>query len=465
MKQVESRGMPTPGSFPHPKDNSIALLQRILNPPSIAIYAPSLSTDTVEQAHGALAIGASCSAYISGWFGFPTLQDWDATNAAKILLVDEVHLPGLMEFNPDILTAESHSLLIILCANESRAATTAKYVSNNKVNLISKPFGPHKLARTLRSAIRRLSEGVAPSTPPQTPPHAVRPPPARRQSFKAMPRIDEAARPESPRSTTGMRESVSHASSVVTQIRIQPPTDPKPDEGAAEAFPFPPAVATEEEAEDLNHLRRRSLEVRSTSAPHLEIPTQQNPSTPCSNVGAAAMESQEQRVAVSTSPRKPRLLLVDDNAVNLTLFHTFIRKQKYDPESVSLVTDGQKAVDLFKSLAGSNKPPEVVFMDIQMPIKDGFQATREIREYEAKQNSEPAFRPALIVALTGNASASDQAEAFSCGVDLYMTKPVSFKEVRRLLDNWRPGDGGAGIGPDSESPMSNVLAQGWKGLG
>lgn len=42
----------------------------------------------------------------------------------------------------------------------------------------------------------------------------------------------------------------------------------------------------------------------------------------------------------------------------------------------------------------------------------------------------------MIIALTGLASGKDQSEAFLAGVDLYMTKPVSFKEVGRLLDNW-----------------------------
>lgn len=73
-----------------------------------------------------------------------------------------------------------------------------------------------------------------------------------------------------------------------------------------------------------------------------------------------------------------------------------------------------------------------------MPVMNGFEATRAIRELEKARNptkNAQAPRLAMIVALTGLASGGDHGEAFACGVDLYMTKPVSFKEVGRLLDN------------------------------
>ena len=79
-----------------------------------------------------------------------------------------------------------------------------------------------------------------------------------------------------------------------------------------------------------------------------------------------------------------------------------------------------------------------------MPVMNGFEATRAIREFEAKRYTmldEKAQRPALIIALTGLASSRDQSEAFTSGMDLFMTKPVSFKEVGRMLDNWEANGG------------------------
>ena len=83
-----------------------------------------------------------------------------------------------------------------------------------------------------------------------------------------------------------------------------------------------------------------------------------------------------------------------------------------------------------------------------MPVMNGFEATRAIRDIEearSHNNTGKAhglpYSPALIIALTGLASSRDQSEAFTSGVDLFMTKPVSFKEVGRLLDNWEAHGG------------------------
>ena len=89
-----------------------------------------------------------------------------------------------------------------------------------------------------------------------------------------------------------------------------------------------------------------------------------------------------------------------------------------------------------------------------MPVMNGFEATRAIRDIEEARShnnndNNKASSPALIIALTGLASSRDQSEAFTSGVDLFMTKPVSFKEVGRLLDNW---EAHGGVKPEGEEP-------------
>jgi CheY-like chemotaxis protein len=68
-----------------------------------------------------------------------------------------------------------------------------------------------------------------------------------------------------------------------------------------------------------------------------------------------------------------------------------------------------------------------------MPVMNGFEATRAIRAIERERD---CCKPATIIALTGLSSSRDESEALTAGVDLFLTKPVSFKEVSRLLDEW-----------------------------
>ena len=132
----------------------------------------------------------------------------------------------------------------------------------------------------------------------------------------------------------------------------------------------------------------------------------------------------------------PRLLLVDDNNINLSLLQTFVRKQKrkllYD-----CAENGLLAVN-----AARQNPLgyDIIFMDVSMPVMDGLEATREIRKLEkeriAKLGEAAAPSPALVVALTGLANGRDQVDAFASGVDLFLTKPTKFKEIGSLIEKW-----------------------------
>ncbi len=71
---------------------------------------------------------------------------------------------------------------------------------------------------------------------------------------------------------------------------------------------------------------------------------------------------------------------------------------------------------------------------MSMPVMDGMEATREIRKLERDRRQ----KPAMIIALTGLGSATSQQEAFSNGVNLFLTKPVSFSDLRKILNDWTP---------------------------
>lgn len=67
-----------------------------------------------------------------------------------------------------------------------------------------------------------------------------------------------------------------------------------------------------------------------------------------------------------------------------------------------------------------------------MPVMDGFEATEAIRALELERQS---VSPARIIALTGLGSDEHVMKAYAAGVDMFVTKPVSFKEIARLIDD------------------------------
>ena len=89
--------------------------------------------------------------------------------------------------------------------------------------------------------------------------------------------------------------------------------------------------------------------------------------------------------------------------------------------------------------------------DISMPIMDGMEATREIRKLERAQEK----KPAIIIALTGLGSADSQREAFSNGINVFLTKPVRFKDLRKILEEWTPDAAAGGTSNTSGKDRSN----------
>ncbi|KAK9794103.1 hypothetical protein SCARD494_05680 [Seiridium cardinale] len=118
-----------------------------------------------------------------------------------------------------------------------------------------------------------------------------------------------------------------------------------------------------------------------------------------------------------------KFLLVDDNNINLRILESFMKKLNY---SYRTATNGLEALEIY---AASPEKFGQVLMDISMPVMDGLEATRRIRELELMQQ----LKPVTIIALTGLASANAQQEAYTSGINLYMTKPVRFKELAKVL--------------------------------
>ena len=109
------------------------------------------------------------------------------------------------------------------------------------------------------------------------------------------------------------------------------------------------------------------------------------------------------------------ILLVEDNEMNLDMLSQRLERRGY---LVTVATDGQQAIEL-----GSSENPDLILMDMSLPVVDGWEATRRLK-------SSPATREIPIIALTAYAMAEDERKAREAGCDDYDTKPV---ELQRLL--------------------------------
>lgn len=146
--------------------------------------------------------------------------------------------------------------------------------------------------------------------------------------------------------------------------------------------------------------------------------------------------------AASSPLPTPTLLLVDDNAINLQLLIAFAKKYKYPYISA---VDGALAVEAFTSAhksslsvpsppptltASSTAIPSIILMDINMPVMDGYEAAQRIRAYERKH----AMRPARIIAVTALQSEAAHKEAFGSGFDLFLSKPLKFRDLLGVIE-------------------------------
>lgn len=122
-----------------------------------------------------------------------------------------------------------------------------------------------------------------------------------------------------------------------------------------------------------------------------------------------------------------RLLVVDDNPINRIVIKAMVSRMGLQ---ITEALDGQQGVD---AVTGGERF-DLVLMDIRMPLLDGHDATRRIRQWEQDN-----LRPRLpIVALTADAQETDLLRARECGMDDCLAKPLKFEDLRVLCARWIP---------------------------
>ncbi len=128
----------------------------------------------------------------------------------------------------------------------------------------------------------------------------------------------------------------------------------------------------------------------------------------------------------TTNGKKPRILVAEDSPLNREVALKQLEALGYDADGVA---DGSQAVEAFKNTAY-----DVVLMDCQMPVTNGYDATMLIRLREDEQRAATASaRRTYIVAMTANAEADNRDRCLAAGMDDFIHKPVQLPELDAVL--------------------------------
>ncbi|EME38756.1 hypothetical protein DOTSEDRAFT_180642 [Dothistroma septosporum NZE10] len=354
----------------------------------------------------------------TNWFGMKvtTSSDMEVADADLYLFCEPPPIEALLERHADTKGLSRRSVPIILvCMNDEDAMSISRDQSatlkklGKIVEVIPQPCGPRKLAKVFSHCLRRAEEVVAEivlliflagePTPEAT-----------QASLPQTPPIEEPAK--------SLGKSVSSAVSYPWPKPLDPAT-PSLRSSLEEQVLLP--VSKKDNHGTASDFRPESNDVS-------KMPSRANSPEPSFHI-----------------------LLVDDNKINRQLLVMFMEKNKF---SYLEAENGQEALDIYKEACAVPGTVEVdsskatharptstlhnsllsrrfdfVLMDISMPVMDGMESTRRIREFEQEYGLEKT----KVIALTGLASAQAQTDAASVGIDLFLPKPVKFAELRKLL--------------------------------
>lgn len=383
--------------------------------------------------------------YLLEWFQLRNIASWwDAT----MVIVD---LDDLEHFFRETNKAQSAAIIALYDVEHIHflAERASRFQRERTIiQFVSVPFGPHKLAKAIKDIIDRRT-GIILQNSAGSKDHAdvetyglARTTPEQLDFTKADRKrdVDDISTNDTPSlegaTTDSAFDLINPAAYPATFTSSSILSD---DITRGSPFPLQPQCPTTRVVDGTGG-SRASMSTRSMKTSISAV----------SGTTAAEVDVKNSLKISLTSRADPRILLVDDNAINLRLLETYLRKRRGYTRIMTAV-NGQEAVDAFIAVASSNESRfELIFMDISMPIMNGFDATRKLRQYESilrlrchdgvnnlvLNEQQSGRNDSLIIALTSLASGKDRAEGFECGLDMYMTKPVIFEELSRILDNW-----------------------------
>jgi len=434
---INSDDTPAKVNLSYPNEDPIDALRRRAQGRTVTIRGFDSSTSADSDLHAASLLGlkASIEKYVKEWFHLEIVSN---DQAADIVISDESAFLSTATEPGNKFRSQ-----LILCSNGTRRNIyMSRLEPGQTVEFVSKPCGPHRIAKALLNCLDTedalAKAGIEPRSSIGFSPTA-----GHINRSVPFPKVEASKR----------RPSFKHrvSSGLVPNLETM------------ESLPSDSVTTSNETSEASSNYETAdsSISFLGEESPQLDIPQD------------------------ASSPRKPKMLLVEDNPVNMMLLATYMKKNGWDYDKAE---NGLIAFQAFQ------KRPEgfdVIFMDVSMPVMTGYESTRAIRaveserrdafEYQQHSRAHSPFaspllspsamlstsfpfhtpsrsfkgfantnnmdlhvnsrelkqnHPALIIALTGFSSQQDQETAFESGVDVFMTKPVRFREVGRILEGW-----------------------------
>ncbi|KAL5380415.1 hypothetical protein DPSP01_007737 [Paraphaeosphaeria sporulosa] len=391
---------------------------------------------------------ASLVAYLSKWFGL-SVCSWQKGHSYDIVFSTIDGLEALEQSAPELFTTDCQHVVVRTTATP--APIKEETFNSKNIWVLDYPFGPNRLSQVLRNCLGNLllDKGSV-SEALQERGNGVLPINATENSS-----AEEASTPFPSSAIRGTKEPKNAEQGVlmdyvdvgkVSIYATSGPIDLKPTHNHENPLLRPRSLPL-----GASQIVHEAVHVESGCVSSEGGPSTLSPNEPAVTVTLFPSISMQRppeepvRTPVTISePAKisPRMLLVEDNAINLRLLQVYTNKLGYD--HVHSAENGLLAVQTYERLlnATPSAPPNIILMDLSMPVMNGFEAIRRIRKNEsdyAKQGTHTAAPRSFIVALTGLSSLKDQKEAFAAGVDRYIMKPVNFKKLSLLLEMWQSG--------------------------
>jgi CheY-like chemotaxis protein len=403
------------GSSTRAAEEAITMLRARIAGQKAALLGFDVETKDPVMVKMGRILKTSVSSFLKGWYGLNIVS---AGQKPDIIICNEATPAAIMNLAQQIAAAKSNASIVVLCSHNSRYDRTLSLTDAKcNVSFVAKPVGPLKLAK----AIANCLDGPQPSVTPGAASVSTQP------ESSDLSNVFEGVL-MSPQGGEVLDNTRMAADSDNARKALESPTPNALIERFAE-FPFP--APTEKETPESKELPLDHS---------LTLPTVSDSLKPTLVMATTERVNTKVNLVAKAKIKFPTLLVVDDNQINLSLLSTYLNRRKY--ETVHEAQNGLEAVQQFERRLDGY---DIIFMDITMPILDGFGATRQIRSIEESRRKRSSSgtdgvkdvkTPALIIAFTGRSSIEDQTEAVRVGIDLFMTKPVAFKEVGKIIDNW-----------------------------